>query len=109
MGSSIASSGATMAIALSPTWPPATTRSTSSSTPRSIKALGSTSLICALSPRSESRMSISQLRDDVQKALADFLWDEWGQMGVAASTKRRDTWATDPEALLLLTFEVGRG
>jgi hypothetical protein len=54
-------------------------------------------------------MSISELRDEVQKALVDFLWDEWGQMGVSASAKRRDTWATDPEALLLLTFEVGRG
>jgi hypothetical protein len=54
-------------------------------------------------------MSISELRDEVQGALTNFLWDEWGQMGVAASTKRRDTWATDPEALLLLTFEVGRG
>jgi hypothetical protein len=54
-------------------------------------------------------MSISELRDEVQAALANFLWDEWGQMGVAADTKRRDTWATDPEALLLLTFEVGRG
>lgn len=54
-------------------------------------------------------MSISTLRDEVQKALVGFLWDEWGQMGVSASTKRRDTWATDPEALLLLTFEVGRG
>jgi hypothetical protein len=54
-------------------------------------------------------MSISQLRDDVQEALVDFLWDEWAQMGVSASTGRRDTWATDPEALLLLTFEIGRG
>lgn len=54
-------------------------------------------------------MSISELRDEVQDALANFLWDEWGQMGVAANTKRHDTWATDPEALLLLTFEVGRG
>ncbi len=54
-------------------------------------------------------MSISELRDEVQDVLANFLWDEWGQMGVSASTKRRDTWATDPEALLLLTFEVGRG
>jgi hypothetical protein len=53
-------------------------------------------------------MSISELRDEVQAALANFLWDEWGQMGVAAGAKRHDTWATDPEALLLLTFEVGR-
>jgi hypothetical protein len=54
-------------------------------------------------------MSTSELRDDFQRALADFLWDEWAQMGVSASTSRSDTWATDPEALLLLTFEVGRG
>jgi hypothetical protein len=54
-------------------------------------------------------MSISGLRDEIQKALANFLWDEWGQMGVSAGTSRRDSWATDPEALLLLTFEVGRG
>jgi hypothetical protein len=54
-------------------------------------------------------MSISQLRDDFQKGLVEFLWDQWGQMGVSAIPKRNDAWATDPEALLLLTFEVGRG
>ncbi|HEX3360555.1 MAG TPA: hypothetical protein VHS74_06135 [Solirubrobacterales bacterium] len=54
-------------------------------------------------------MSISELKDDVQNALVNFLWDEWGQMGVSTNTSRRDSWATDPEALLLLTFEVGRG
>ncbi len=54
-------------------------------------------------------MSISELKNYVQNALVNFLWDEWGQMGVSANTKRHDTWATDPEALLLLTFEVGRG
>jgi hypothetical protein len=54
-------------------------------------------------------MSISQLRDDSQKGLVEFLWDQWGQMGVSASSRRNDAWATDPEALLLLTFEVGRG
>jgi hypothetical protein len=54
-------------------------------------------------------MPVSKPRDDFETALVDFLWDEWGQMGVSAHTKRRDTWATDPEALLLLTFEVGRG
>jgi DNA-binding transcriptional ArsR family regulator len=54
-------------------------------------------------------MSISELRDEFQESLAGFLWDEWAQMGVSASTSRHDTWATDPEALLLLTFEVGRG
>lgn len=29
-------------------------------------------------------------------------------MGVLATTNRKDRWAADPEALLLLTFEVGR-
>jgi hypothetical protein len=54
-------------------------------------------------------MPISKLRDELQASLADFLWGEWGQMGVSTNTSRRDGWATDPEALLLLTFEVGRG
>jgi hypothetical protein len=53
-------------------------------------------------------MSISQLRDDFQKGLVGFLWDEWGQMGVSTDSQRRDDWAMDPEALLLLTFEVAR-
>jgi hypothetical protein len=54
-------------------------------------------------------MSISELRDEAQERLASFLWAQWGQMGVAANSDRRDSWAADPEALLLLTFEVGRG
>jgi hypothetical protein len=53
-------------------------------------------------------MSISQLRDGFQKGLVEFLWDEWGQIGVSTNSRRRDDWAMDPEALLLLTFEVGR-
>ena len=35
-------------------------------------------------------------------------WDQWAQTGVLASTQRHDRWAADPEALMLLTFEVGR-
>ncbi|HTT94843.1 MAG TPA: hypothetical protein VMF55_09230 [Solirubrobacterales bacterium] len=54
-------------------------------------------------------MSISELEDGFQRQLADFLWDAWAQMGIAATTPHRDPWAVDPEALLLLTFEVGRG
>ncbi len=54
-------------------------------------------------------MSISELRDGLQRRLADFLWGQWAQMGLSANTGRRDTWAEDPEALLLLTLEVGRG
>jgi hypothetical protein len=54
-------------------------------------------------------MSISELRDEFQERLAHFLWDQWAQMGVSANGGEHDPWAADPEALLLLTFEVGRG
>ncbi len=53
-------------------------------------------------------MRISELRREVSEALVAFAWDQWAQMGVSASTGRRDRWVADPEALLLLTFEVGR-
>ena len=53
-------------------------------------------------------MSISELRQDVHSHLVAFLWSQWAQMGVLATTNRKDGWAADPEALLLLTFEVGR-
>ena len=53
-------------------------------------------------------MQISELRNVVQTRLLEFVWDQWAQMGVLAMSRRRDEWATDPEALLLLTLEVGR-
>jgi hypothetical protein len=53
-------------------------------------------------------MSISTTREELQSRLASFLWSQWAQMGVLADTERSDRWAADPEALLLLTFEVGR-
>lgn len=53
-------------------------------------------------------VAISETRMDLQRRLASFLWDEWGQMGVLATPSRRSPWAADPEALLLLSFEVGR-
>jgi hypothetical protein len=40
--------------------------------------------------------------------LLEFVWDQWAQMGVLATSRRQDEWAADPEALLLLTLEVGR-
>ena len=54
-------------------------------------------------------MSISELRADFQQQLVGFLWDEWGQMGVSATPYDHDPRVADPEALLLLTFEAGRG
>ncbi len=53
-------------------------------------------------------MQISSLRRELQDRLLDFVWSQWGQMGLLAPTSREDRWAADPEALLLLTFEVGR-
>lgn len=53
-------------------------------------------------------MEISELREDIHGRLSSFLWNEWGQMGVLTTASKHSPWATDPEALLLLTFEVGR-
>ncbi len=53
-------------------------------------------------------MQISRLRQELQDHLVDFVWSQWGQMGMLASSSRTDPWAADPEALLLLTFEIGR-
>jgi hypothetical protein len=53
-------------------------------------------------------MSTSASRQDLQSHLASFLWGQWAQMGILATTERSDRWAADPEALLLLSFEVGR-
>jgi hypothetical protein len=53
-------------------------------------------------------MPTSSLRKGLQDSLLAFVWSQWGQMGVLAPSVRTDEWAADPEALLLLTFEVGR-
>ncbi|MDX6622775.1 MAG: hypothetical protein QOE75_707 [Solirubrobacterales bacterium] len=53
-------------------------------------------------------MEISELRDRISDLARDFAWSQWAQMGVSGSTSRMDRWAADPEALFLLTLEVGR-
>lgn len=53
-------------------------------------------------------MSTSAIRQDVQSRLGSFLWGQWAQMGILATAEHSDRWAADPEALLLLSFEVGR-
>jgi hypothetical protein len=53
-------------------------------------------------------MRLSELREQLQGRLASFLWDQWGQLGVQVPAVRRDPWAADPEALVLLSLEVGR-
>lgn len=53
-------------------------------------------------------MSISATRERLEKGLLGFLWQQWSQMGVLAKRSGRSPWAADPEALLVLTFEVAR-
>lgn len=53
-------------------------------------------------------VSIPELREDLQRRLSDFLWNEWGQVGASAAVSQHSPWAADPEALLLVSFEVGR-
>ncbi|MDX6589230.1 MAG: hypothetical protein QOI84_504 [Solirubrobacterales bacterium] len=53
-------------------------------------------------------MSVHELRKEVQQGLSAFVWEQWGQMGMLSASAERDRWAADPEALLLLSFEVGR-
>lgn len=53
-------------------------------------------------------MQISEFRERAHARLAAFLWDQWGQLGIQAHVARHDEWAMDPEALILLTLEVGR-
>jgi hypothetical protein len=53
-------------------------------------------------------MRISELRNRFSSRLAEFVWGQWSQMGISAAPTRSDAWAVDPEALLLLTLEVGR-
>ncbi len=53
-------------------------------------------------------MQISTLSARLRSALLEFVWDEWAQMGLLTSPRRDRRWAQDPEALLLMTFEVAR-
>jgi hypothetical protein len=62
-----------------------------------------------LSSTSESKVPISELSEHVEDILDRFAWEEWSQMGLLATSGPARRWAQDPEALLLFTFEVGRG
>lgn len=53
-------------------------------------------------------MQLSEFRERLQGRLASFLWEQWGQLGAQAPANGRDHWAADPEALILLSLEVGR-
>lgn len=53
-------------------------------------------------------MQFSELRNKVTTRLLDFAWDEWAQMGVFASPRRKSPWAADPEAHLVFTLQIAR-
>lgn len=53
-------------------------------------------------------MDPSTFRSELSAVLVRFAWDEWSQMGVFAASERMSVWTQDPEALILLTLEVGR-
>lgn len=54
-------------------------------------------------------MKAETLRAELVEDLVDFAWGQWSRLGVSAATPRDpEERAVDPEALLLLTFEVGR-
>ena len=53
-------------------------------------------------------MEVSTLRQELSAACRSFAWDQWAQMGVLASSPRRDPWAMDPEALIVFTLRAAR-
>ena len=53
-------------------------------------------------------MQISALRKLVADRLLAFAWNEWAQIGILTDVLRESPWATDPEALLLFSLQVGR-
>jgi hypothetical protein len=53
-------------------------------------------------------MSILDLRKEVDAAVRAFAWDQWAQLGVLAEASAPSPWVVDPEALVLLSLEVGR-
>jgi hypothetical protein len=53
-------------------------------------------------------MQISTFRDELVGACLSFAWDQWAQMGVLAGAHRQDTWAMDPEALVVFSLEISR-
>jgi hypothetical protein len=54
------------------------------------------------------QMSLESLRREVNEKLLVFLWRQWSQLGVAGTVPFDDRWVIDPEALLVLSLEIGR-
>lgn len=53
-------------------------------------------------------MDPKTLREQLERRLVEFAWDEWAQIGVLATPRHRSPWAQDPEALIVFTLEIAR-
>jgi hypothetical protein len=52
--------------------------------------------------------SLKTFKSEYQDLLLNFLWRQWSALGVAGHARGGDSWAIDPEALLLVTCTLGR-
>lgn len=53
-------------------------------------------------------MRPDDFRKEVTGALTEFAWRQWSQMGLLGYSTGNESRAADPEALLLLSFDLGR-
>lgn len=53
-------------------------------------------------------MSLTSSTNYFSEAVLDFVWRQWGQLGVFAAARTPDRWCQDPEALLVFSLEVAR-
>jgi len=52
--------------------------------------------------------SLQNSRDKLLEQLVDFLWRQWTSLGVPGNRASEGDWIIDPEALVLITTEIGR-
>jgi hypothetical protein len=53
-------------------------------------------------------MSLKDFRLLFLENMLNFLWRQWSTLGVLGESHPEDSWAIDPEPMLLFTFEIGR-
>jgi len=53
-------------------------------------------------------MSQKDFRDIFLENIIDFLWRQWSAVGVLGEARAKEPWIIDPEALLVLTLDIGR-
>ena len=57
---------------------------------------------------SDMENSLIKFRESFRELMLDFLWRQWGALGVAGRARGNDLWIIDPEALTLATTTFGR-